>query len=382
MPGTKPTKPGTWHGDLVTNFVNKTYYSVIDDQRYKCTKGWVKLSYCVTDTINKNTLGYYFCDPDDVINWSRVFPHGMVFTVRIPCYATVRKYSNKYITNQMTISDPMEFKDWYAEHQNLNLNHKLTEQSDTDVPDKYAWHRLKDIENQTRELCIQAIEHDYRSIQHIRDLSKYPEVLDHAIKINGLALQYIDTVQQTYQRRVMAVTQNGLALQHMVMQTYELCILAIKQNPHALKHVIRQTADMCLLAVKSLGLTLQHVNPGYLTPDLCLEAVRQNGLAIRYIPVDIQTNQMYEEAVNNCPFAIKYIVILTETLCLIAVKKDGFILRHIDPIYQTKIICLEAVKQNGLALQFVDPGINDHMIRAEAVKQNCLASKYIEHQIH
>ena len=75
---------------------------------------------------------------------------------------------------------------------------------------------------------------------------------------------------------------NGLELQY-VKQTFDLCIVAVKQNGLALEFVNNQTEEICIAAVINNGFALEFVK--HQTEDICLVAVKQNGLAYKYINI-------------------------------------------------------------------------------------------------
>ncbi len=358
------------------DFIGKTFYTVIDNKEYEnkiknCKMGKLSLPK-LTDSKN-NIMGYYCCDIENVVEWHRIFPNGLVYNVIIPSEAvTVFKCSNKYITNHMIISDPLKYSEWVQKQKDNNMI--ITDEKKYDnVP--YKWYCLKHIDNQSKELCVQALEHDYKALQYIKDPSKYPEILDIAIQINGLSLRYIKN--PTNEQCIQAVTQNGTALQYIENQTFEQCFVAIKQTPLALKYVIVQTYDLCLHVVKQHGYMLRYVGIDLITPYLCDIAVKQNPNALRFVPPNFQTDEMCENIVTICPLALQYVAKITMQICVIACEKNGMAIKYCDREYQTVELCLIAVKQNGLALKYIDPLMQIPQICLEAVIQNSLALQYV-----
>ena len=122
-----------------------------------------------------------------------------------------------------------------------------------------------------------------------------------------------------------AVIKYPFLLKELKNQKPDICLVALKQNGHALQFVKEQTPDICLAAVKQNGHALQFVKEQ--TPDICLAAVKQNGHALQFVKEQ------------------------TPDICLVAVKQNGHPLQFVKE--QTPEICLAAVKQNGQALQFV-----------------------------
>jgi hypothetical protein len=69
-------------------------------------------------------------------------------------------------------------------------------------------------------------------------------------------------------------------------------------------------------------------------------------------------------------------VVQTEEICMEAVKRNGYVLRHIHN--QTKAMCLEAVKQFGCALQHVHN--QTYGICLQAVRTDGIALGYVKNQ--
>ncbi len=83
----------------------------------------------------------------------------------------------------------------------------------------------------------------------------------------------------------------------------EYCLVAVKENGYALEYVKEQTSEMCLEAVKRDGLTLKFVKEQ--TPEICLVAVKQNGYALRFVKE--QTHEICLEAVKQYGLAFEFV---------------------------------------------------------------------------
>lgn len=354
-------------------FVDRIFFTVIDLKAYQGADTEIELSCITKESLNHDIMGYYFCDIENVNEWHKIFPNGMIFEAMVPSDAKVFKCSNKYVTDRMVISNPLHYNDWVQRYQ-ISLGSQGSKGS---LPNNQIskWYHLKYIEDQTKEICMQAIAYDYRALQYVKDPSKYPEILDHCIQINALSLRFIEN--PTYDQLVCAVKQNGLALQFVKEYQHDLCIIAIKQNPLALKYVKIQTDEICCLATKQNGLALQFVQEVYLTADLCSMAIKQNGRALQFVPKDKQTYELCQKAIDNCPMALQFVICMTDGLCKKAVLRDGIALKYCWPSLLTSELCLIAVKQNGLALKYISPSRQTKLICLEAVKQNGLALQYV-----
>ena len=67
--------------------------------------------------------------------------------------------------------------------------------------------------------------------------------------------------------------------------TPEICMVAVTQNGMALQFITDQTPELCMAAVTQNGLALEHVDEQ--TPELCMAAVKQNGMAFGGIKIYI-----------------------------------------------------------------------------------------------
>lgn len=111
-----------------------------------------------------------------------------------------------------------------------------------------------------------------------------------------------------------------------------------------------------------------------------------------YIPdepqniVNIKDYGYYKKLVTNDPEEIKDVPVdfLTKELCIICVKQNGYMLKHIIAIDETITlkypeIILEAVTQNGLALQFSN--VITREICQAAILQNSTAIEFVPYNI-
>ncbi|ENY8693072.1 hypothetical protein I6A75_16850 [Clostridioides difficile] len=91
-------------------------------------------------------------------------------------------------------------------------------ETDLDKIRKYPWD-LKNAKTQTYEMCIEAVKRDGRLLKDIR--------------WNELSL----SEKQIFNLCIIAVRQNGLALEFIENQRNEICMEALKQNELAIKYV-------------------------------------------------------------------------------------------------------------------------------------------------
>jgi len=120
-----------------------------------------------------------------------------------------------------------------------------------------------------------------------------------------------------------------------------------------------------------------------ITEEICLEAVRQDGAALQYVPRQLITQEMYKGAVKTFGAALQYIQkeLKTEEVCLEAVKQNGYALQYVPRELITEEVCLEAVKQNGKAIQYVPREVITEEMCLEAVRQNANALQYVPREV-
>lgn len=154
---------------------------------------------------------------------------------------------------------------------------------------------------------------------------------------------------------------------HIESKSYEYYMELVRQCGTRLVDVPEKfiTAELCSLAVeKNLsvngydqnanGYALKYVPKKFITPELCLSAVRQNGYLLKYVPEKLKTRELCEIAADCKKIAdgvssgIRFIPenILTEAMCLTAVKNRGKELFDIPEKMRTYKVCLAAVKHN------------------------------------
>lgn len=85
---------------------------------------------------------------------------------------------------------------------------------------------LKNVVNQTEEMCLIAVEQNPINVKYVKDLTK--PIYELAIKKNGYVLT-------------------------MIKQTEEICLFAVKQDYHNLSICDVQTEEICLIAIKAVS---------------------------------------------------------------------------------------------------------------------------------
>lgn len=99
---------------------------------------------------------------------------------------------------------------------------------------------------------------------------------------------YIEKIEKTPERCMIAVKQNGSALRVIPedMHTYELCLQAVQQAGEAIKYVSKKiiNEELCLIAVKNDGMALKLVPSKLKVEEVCRSAVQTNWKSFLYVP--------------------------------------------------------------------------------------------------
>jgi hypothetical protein len=187
-----------------------------------------------------------------------------------------------------------------------------------------------------------------------------PNIVREAVRINGLALQY-DGV-----RNDIGIVRD-----------------AVQQNPMALQYTGFRNTNiwLCRLAVTQDGLALQHVGGHIqaLDDNVPLIAVRQNGLALQYaIPQykngSDMAHMIQEEAIKQNPSALRYASLERRSnlgFVWRAVRRKGRALQWASENLQAnRELVMDAVADDASALEFASVELQaDEEVRATAARQ-------------
>ena len=92
------------------------------------------------------------------------------------------------------------------------------------------------IKNQNTELCKEAINQKYYTCNAMKEIQDQTEELCiEAVKNDGMALQFVKNQNDILCK--LAIQQNGMALQFVKNKTKEICFLAVQQNGMALQFI-------------------------------------------------------------------------------------------------------------------------------------------------
>lgn len=170
-----------------------------------------------------------------------------------------------------------------------------------------------------------------------------------AVKRNGLLLEYVDS--QNYLIVLKAVENNGMALQFAKYIDESICLAAVKQNGLAIQFIDNPSYTMKKIAIQSNPFCIEFIKE--LEDELAILALRLNPKIFPFIK-NI-SEQIAIDIVRYDTETIKDTRVQSHNkACLLAVKKDGLLLRYIQDKNKTEEICEEAVKNNELAIKYTN----------------------------
>ena len=154
-------------------------------------------------------------------------------------------------------------------------------------------------------------------------------------------------VEMTEQDVMKKILVNGKYIKS-VNQTPERCLAAVRQNGLALKFIDLeiQTTEMCFEAVKQDWRALQHCSATLVSNRMCVEAISQNGLALQYVPSKKKTDSISISAVYNKPLALEYVPnrFKTQEMCDKAVRSNWRAFLYLPESQITLDRCVEILE--------------------------------------
>jgi hypothetical protein len=121
------------------------------------------------------------------------------------------------------------------------------------------------LKNQNIELCMEAINQKYYTCEAMKEIiNQTEELCIEAVKNNGMSLQFVKN--QTHEICLLAVKQNGMALQFVKNQNQEICLSAVQQNGMALQFITDKEYKLLFITV----------NINIKSDDVCSICISQN----------------------------------------------------------------------------------------------------------
>ncbi len=153
---------------------------------------------------------------------------------------------------------------------------------------------LEYIQEQTEEICIEAIKNNPYSIVFVKNLTI--DLLKLAVNIKPTCICKLTSLSPEFYK------------------------VAVETKPYSIMYIKNKTPELCLLAVKMQPHSIQWMKDKQ-TEKLCLEAVKIDGLAIKHCK--IQNDAICKAALDSKPTAIREIKKPSEGIYLYLISKGG-----------------------------------------------------------
>jgi hypothetical protein len=233
----------------------------------------------------------------------------------------------------------------------------------------------------------------------------------------GFLIKYINIEKQTYEMCLNAVQTDGSLLKYVnpKFQDYDLCVEAIKNHniyEFIFKYVKTQSYELCLKAVEIDGRNLQYVKdefrdnkiimtainkkyssgfeyvkPEEQTYEMCLNVVKRDGINLRYVNSEFRTNELIITAIQNSHrgYAINAVKIEDRTyeMWLEAVKNFGEHIKDVPSKFKDHNMYLEALKDHkNEYLRLIPEEDQTYELCIEAVKINFRNYRFIKSNVY
>jgi hypothetical protein len=140
---------------------------------------------------------------------------------------------------------------------------------------------------------------------------------------------------------------DGMFLSFIAKHTYKRCLIAVKNNGLAIQYAKRISKQIMREAITENSIAIKYLNPKTTPLNMYLLAVERNAIAINCIP----NEDVILELLRHDPHLIKDIRRPSIRMVTEAVARDGMLLQYINnPSVQT---CMIAVEENPNAKIFV-----------------------------
>lgn len=260
-------------------------------------------------------------------------------------------------------------------------------------------HNLKNIENQTKTLCLKAISLNSKCIEHVREQTeelcwaaikknchailniKKPtiEMWDYVLSFDRSVAKFLDVPSDIYSD--LEAKYPYIAIYHNRTEQVWLQIIEtwtdafpVRENktlahewtplvidtlissiPLSIKHIPNLTYDHCRKAVELDGNAITRVPKELLDEDLCWLAYKTSPRAIKYLPKHYLTESFCLDALAKYPSAIVYMPkeFITYDMWFDAVKCDVRLFQYVPEEHRSEEMCYYAIKRRAYYIEYV-----------------------------
>lgn len=266
----------------------------------------------------------------------------------------------------------------------------------TDAMCKYVVYRnpslFKYCKNLKSSLCNMAVSADPNNLEFAINTSS--EVIMNALCKDGLLLKHVRIYWKNNMREI-AVKQNGLALQYVEIsnRTFNLCKLAVLQTEDAIRYVPSEICKNTKFKLAMLEKYLYYwtqiipnihncisaviINPavvlmfGKINPEMMCLIIRANYKVAKYVNL---SDDARKEVLDQNADAITYLIDPTWDDFKYAVTQYPSAIQHFVFDYELSLL---AVTQDGMVLEFIHKENQSPPLVAAAIQQNAEAIRYV-----
>ena len=184
---------------------------------------------------------------------------------------------------------------------------------------------LKHVKEQTYRICETAIRYSPSSIEFVNQDNFSEEEINQlislAVKLRPQTIMDLKDSQKTREICMLALEQDYRYFKFICpeFQTEEICIQTLKRASltyieEVFSAIQNKTHEICLTAIDIWGLVIKIIPHDKITEEYCLRALKQESYALKFIDKDYQTEEMCLIAVSKNPCTIKYAKHLTDAV--------------------------------------------------------------------
>ena len=235
---------------------------------------------------------------------------------------------------------------------------------------------LKNIDNQTLEICLEAVKQNVYELLFVKEQT--PEICLEAVKQNPSIIRYVNPENQTEEIALKVVKKAGNLLQYITSQnqTDEVCFTAIQNScGWAIGYIANQKPEYCLAALEINNNTFWDIKKEFHTDEIINYAIQKRASNIWCI--ENPSEELQLEAVRLDGDAFYSInTSKSQAVCLAAVEQNPKVLLKMKEKHKTPEVCLAAAKKDGFVLHCIK-NQTPEMCRI-AVEQNPRFAKFVK----
>lgn len=270
---------------------------------------------------------------------------------------------------------------------------------------------LRKFAEKSYALCLYAVKLNGLALQFVPEYFQSDEICIEALRENPRAFKYCKCRSENVLRYAVRRYWKNIKRMTKAEQTPDICYYVISIENKALKYIIEPTYEMCFRVIHARGM-LKYVPLHMRDRALCLFAVTTHPNNILDVPLYIANKGICYVAVLHFPYVIQYVPIQTYEICKYAVNASGWNIRHVEPRFLTielqvmavkrtesafkylingnlnqilppypaEEVCVALMETNATYIRYFPPAMQTHAVCLAAVRNKPLSIKYMYHQ--